>query len=179
MASIFLWSLVCVGVAVFIWLLVLVFLEKPIRWKVLVVLLGLTSLGATVGMLGGLSREAAVGEIMAAALGLLSGLVVWIFAADLSKGTNNGTIVSVCVLAFSLSLFVSYFEASNRRAAPERYLFWRTHCVEIFSDHDVIENPQTFSIAAESFGEICANIFKYDRALLTGVQEGPLEAAQP
>ncbi|POF29144.1 hypothetical protein [Roseibium marinum] len=179
MATILLWPVVCLGIAFLVWILVFFFLEKKMRSKVLVVLLGLTSLGATVGTLGGLSREAAVGEIMAASLGLLSGLVVWIFAADMSKGTNAGTIVSVCVLAFSLSLFVAYFEASNRRAAPERYLFWRSHCVEIYSNHNVIENALTFNIASEAFGEICANIFKYDRSLLILNESAPPAPAQP
>ncbi|GAA0782147.1 hypothetical protein E1180_21830 [Roseibium denhamense] len=168
MGIFWLWALVCLGITLVVWFPLIAFVHRKLLGQIFVVLLGLTALGATVGVLGGLSREGAVGEITAAVLGLLGGVVVWIFATDLHKKADSdsqphsGALVSVCVFAFSLSLFLSYIQASQRRADPERFLFWRAQCVEMFSDQDKLTDPLTFTVMSDSFGKICANIFKYE-----------------
>ena len=85
--------------------MVAAFIDRAAWTATVLTFVGLTSIGATVGITGGLSREGVVGDIMAAALGLFGALAVWLFAADRSKGA----IVSICGFVFALSLFVGFF----------------------------------------------------------------------
>jgi hypothetical protein len=162
MSGLPLWALIVICTTGAIWLTTALFIKKGERLQFLLVLLGIAAIGATAGILGGLSRDGAVGEIMAAALGLLGGLVVWLFAADRS----NGSVVSLCALAFAISLFSGYIEGSSRRAEPERYLYWRVQCADSFSDPEKVGDPLTFQVMSDSFGTICANIFKYEKDVL-------------
>jgi hypothetical protein len=162
MIVVWLWLAIAVSASAIVWLLVAYFLDKTDRWPVFITLFGLASIGATVGIIGGLSRVGVVGEIMAATLGLLGAVAVWIFAADHSKGT----IVSVCVITFSLSLFIGYFEGASRRPFPESYIFWRKHCADKFADKDLINDPKTFAIMDHSIGKLCSGIFNNERNLI-------------
>ncbi|TIT00659.1 MAG: hypothetical protein E5W98_07555 [Mesorhizobium sp.] len=157
-AVVFLSSAVC-------WLATALFLKREQYTQVILVFLGLSAIGATAGITGGLSRDGAVGDIMSAALGLLGGVVVWLFAADQAKGT----VVSACAFVFSLSLFVGYFEAAARRANPESYLFWRAACVEKYTNKDLINDTKAYLIMDTSIGKLCGQIFNNERGrLLSG-----------
>ena len=85
---------------------------------------------------------------------------MWLFAADRSKGL----IVSVCAVAFSLSLFVGYLEGATRREAPESYLFWREKCIEKYTNKDILNDSRALSVMDASFGKICAQLFNNELA---------------
>jgi hypothetical protein len=81
--------------------------------------IALTAIGATVGNTGGLSRETAVGSINGCRAWVIwcrSGLVI-------RRGQAKGSIVSLCGLVFSISIFIGYIEGAVRRNAPETYFF--------------------------------------------------------
>ncbi len=157
-----LWLAIVFVVALVCWLPAYRLTPAGERAALFVTLLGLSAIGTTAGVIGGLSRVGVAGEIIAAALGLLGGVVVYVFAADRTKGT----VVSICAIAFSLSLFTGYFQAADRRANPESYLFWRTECLAKYVNKDTIENKSLFLIVDKSIGPICAAIFKNEKALL-------------
>lgn len=162
MMVVLVWLLITVGAALISWVAILAAVPRDMRPKLLVVFLALSMLGATCGVLGGLSRELAVGSIIAAALGFLGGVVVYLFAADNSKGV----IVSVCTVCFSMALFFSYFAGSSLRFKPEAYAFWREACVAKLTDKDVMNDKLIATVVDRSFGGICAQIFNTERQVL-------------
>lgn len=161
-----LWAAVVFLSAAVCWLATAIFLKREQYAAVMLVFLGLSAIGATAGITGGLSRDGAVGDIMSAALGLLGGVVVWLFAADQSKGA----IVSACAFVFSLSLFVGYFEAAARRASPESYLFWRAACVEKYTSKELLNDAKAYLIMDTSIGQLCGQIFNNERDRLLGAK---------
>lgn len=153
------WLVIVVATAGVCWLATCLLVERDDRVPLLVLLAGLAAVGATAGLAGGLSRVGAAGEIVSAALGLLGGVVVWLFAADRSKGV----IVSISAIAFSLALFNGYFEAAARRSSPESYLFWREKCFAVYTSKDIADNSKLSAVADASFGSLCAQIFTNEK----------------
>lgn len=127
------------------------------------VLIGLAILGTAIGITGGLSRVGVVGELMAGVLGVLGAVVVWIFTEKQEKGVA----VSLCAIAFTVSLFTGYIEAASRRAYPESYDFWRNKCVAIYTDKDTFADPIVATVVDSSLGTICAQIFNNEKEQLT------------
>jgi len=69
-------------------------------------------------------------------------------------------------MVFSVSLFLSYFQAADMRADPERYSLWRAHCLSIFSSKDLLSDEVSSTIVDSSFGEICARVFLNEKQRL-------------
>jgi len=138
------------------WLAIVRFIEKNDHGPVFVIFVGLSALGAAVGIIGGLSRVGVAGEVIAASLGLLGAVAVWLFAADRSKGT----IVSACTLVFAFSLFVGYMESASRRSAAESYVFWRKECLDKYSDPKIFADATVFAALDATIGTLCARIFR-------------------
>lgn len=159
-----LWLAVVGAGARIVWLLAALLVPRGERLAVLVLLLGVSAIAAAAGITGGLSREAAVGDIVAAALGLFGGVIVYLFGVDRSKGV----IGSCCGIAFSLTLTVAYFEAAARRGAPESYALWRDKCIEKFTDKDLLGDPVAFAFLDGSMGKLCAEIFIREKVRLLG-----------
>jgi hypothetical protein len=163
-----LWVGIVASGTLVVWIGVVGFVPKNERMPLLCLLLGISAIAATAGVTGGLSRDGAVGEVIAAALGLLGGVVVYVFGVDRSKGM----IASICAFTFSLTLVVAYFEAAARRGAPESYAFWRERCIDKYIDKDVLGDDTAFVVMDQSIGELCAGIFTNEnRVLLTGATE--------
>ncbi len=73
------------------------------QWRVIAPLLfALALIGACAGLAGGMSRAAAVGDIIPAFLGLLGAVAVYLFGVDQSRGV----VASFGAAALSISLFV-------------------------------------------------------------------------
>lgn len=149
-------AFIVIGVTTAIVLLFWRFIAPKQRLGFAIVILGITALGATVGMNGGFSRVGAVGQIMSAVLGLVGGLVVWLFAVDKSKGP----VASVVVLALSLSIFIGYDQGVGYRAYSQTYIYWRDNCVSAYIDGDIHKDPGKFALIDPVIGELCAEIFK-------------------
>jgi len=157
------WLLIAISSGAAVWLLTCFFVKRSDRSPLFIILISLGFLGSTVGMTGGLSRAGVVGDIMAAVLGLFGTLSVWLFAADRSKGA----LVSICAIAFCVSLFVSYFEGAARRVKPESYAFWKEKCLEKYTDKDVWSDPSSKQFLSV-IGELCGGIFLNETKELSG-----------
>lgn len=93
--------------------------------------------GAVAGYAGGLSRAAAVGDIIPAVVGLAGGVAVYLFGVDRSKGT----VASVALAAFTIALFLGYAFGSDVRGDNDRNMAIRDACLGLFYD------PDTFATA--------------------------------
>ena len=162
MSVLVLWITVVILSAASTWVLTVAFMDRTLWAPFLIVLLGICAVAATAGIAGGLSREGVVGSIIAAALGLLGGVVVWLFAADPVKGVK----IAVCAFAFSLALVTSYFEAASRRQAPESYAFWRARCADNYTNKELLNDPVAMSVLDASIGALCGQIFTHEKMIL-------------
>ena len=105
------------------------------NWRVLLGLIaGLAMLGCISGYLGGLSRTAAVGEIIPAALALAGGAAAYLFGADRSKGL----IASICALALGLSLFLGFVTSTVKRGKVEAFQAHLTFCRDVLRDDQAL-----------------------------------------
>lgn len=136
------WFVIVSGVTSFVSIVFWRLVPRGERLSFAIVTLGIVALGATVGLHGGLSRIGVVGQIMAAVLGLLGGLVLWIFSVK----REDGPVASVLVLALSLSIFLAYREGSRLRLSVDTYEFWRTNCTEIYLSIDPSTSLERFSL---------------------------------
>lgn len=158
------WVMIVGGVSLVIVAAFWLFVPKEQRWGCAIVILGIVALGATVGLHGGLSRVGVVGQIMAAVLGLLGGLVLWFFAVNRA----DGPIASIVVLALSASVFLAYREGYRFRVAIDTYEFWRDACTEAYLHGDLTTSAVRLQLADGMFGEMCGEIFKSEKELLLG-----------
>ena len=162
MTLLLLWFVLVTLIAAFSALTLAFVLPRGERIQTFLLFLGLAAIGTTTGITGGLSREAAVGDIMSAVLGLFGGLSIYLFAADRSKGT----IVSISTFVFALSVYVGYLEGAGRRNMPESYIFWRNACIEKYVPAITSGDPKVAGFADLSMGKICGAIFKSERDAL-------------
>lgn len=120
-------------------------------------LLGLATIGVVSGYSGGLSREAAVGDIIPAALALLGGVAAFLFGVDQSRGFT----VSVCAICFGVSLHFGFGIGADERVQHDNASALRTYCFSTFTDADLVSNPDALAFHRTIMGNECAAIIAY------------------
>ena len=123
------------------------------KWKIIIVMLGALALvGASAGIAGGMSRTAAVGDILPAFLGLLGGVAIYLFGVDNSKGL----VASFGAAALSISLIASYSLASKyRNDSSEDQRDIRAICAKAYTNADLLGNEKAFKNFKNQMGKLC------------------------
>lgn len=135
--------------------------KREERTRVVVLVLGVTVIGAVAGFAGGTSRVGVVGDVIPAALTLLGGgLAVYLFGVELSKGV----IASVCAAAFALALGLGYAMGAGQRGPSERYDSWLEACRTAFTSPDMLGNDAATTRVVRFFGQPCAELLASDMA---------------
>lgn len=114
----------------------------------------LAMLGATAGIVGGLSRVGIAGQVIPAALTFVGGVSLYLF----SERREQTGIVGIGVTCLVATLFFGYITGAQLRDGPDRLAFWRTTCVAIYSDTSLPIDP----IIDFNFGRICGSLFKHE-----------------
>lgn len=127
------------------------FLQKDNRMETFVILSALCLVGASAGITGGYSREPAVGAIIPAFLGMLSGVVLYLFGVERSRGL----IASFATASLALSLIVSYMLASEERYFTEEFLDGRELCSKAFTNADLIGSEEAYKRFWNRYGKLC------------------------
>jgi len=83
------------------------------------VVLAIAALGATAGLIGGLSRLGVAGQIVPAALSLVGGVTLYVFFVE----RERGVIASVVTLAFASALFFRILEGHQFVAFQIIFIF--------------------------------------------------------
>jgi hypothetical protein len=122
---------------------------------VLLTFVALSMLGASAGVVGGLSRVGVAGQIIPAALTFLGVVGLYLFMV---KGGESGR-VALGVIALVGSLFVGYMHGAQLRNPIDQSAYWRNTCVEIYTRP--LEMNET--VAAQIFGPICGAVLKRER----------------
>ena len=112
----------------------------------------LSLLGVISGFSGGLSREAAVGDIIPAALALLGGVAVYLFGVD----STRGAVVSLATITFAVGIYYGYGLGADRRSGVESLQRFRAHCFSVFSDADLVADPGALKFQQDAIGDMCA-----------------------
>jgi hypothetical protein len=121
-------------------------------WKTIgVVLISLSAIGACAGMSGGMSRAAAVGDIIPAFLGLLGGVSLYLFGVDRSKGL----LASLGAAALSVSLFSGYAIGSQQRNIGDDHRELREICSSAYSNPKLVSSEAAFNRFEEKIGYLC------------------------
>lgn len=113
--------------------------------------MSLAIVGACAGTAGGMSREAAVGSIIPAFLGLLGGLSIYLFGVDRSKGL----IASFGVASMALSLIAAYTFGAKIRGTVEDHREIRAICAKAYTDGDLLGNTDAFEKFRAQLGMVC------------------------
>jgi hypothetical protein len=111
------------------------------RLFVLLFVLGL--LGGVAGYAGGLSREAAVGTIIPAILGIAGGLSAYLFGVDGSRGA----VASISLAVFTTLLFFGFVFGSSVRSESDLNAQFREACFKLFYDPQTYASEETVSLA--------------------------------
>jgi hypothetical protein len=125
------------------------------RIRLFVLMLALALFGSIAGYSGGLSRSAAVGDIIPAVLGLAGGLAVYLFGID----TSRGAVASISLSAFAVGLFLGYSFGASIRSDIDRNVALRDACIglyfhpDIYASSDVFE--RTFGADNARYNAIC------------------------
>lgn len=117
-------------------------------------LLGVAIIGAVSGYSGGLSREAAVGDIIPAALALLGGAAAYLFGVNESRGI----IASLCAISFAVSLHFGFALGAEERIQHDSHATLREHCLRTFTNPELIEQPNALSAHIGIFGPVCSQV---------------------
>ncbi len=122
------------------------------EWRIIGTLLfALALVGACAGISGGMSRSAAVGDVIPAFLGVLGGVAVYLFGVDQSRGV----IASFGAATLSISLLVGYASGSAFRSTPEDHRNIREHCARAYTDADLLGNNAAFQRFRNQMGASC------------------------
>lgn len=122
------------------------------NWRVIGLLLfALALVGACAGFSGGMSRAAAVGDVIPAFLGLLGAVGVYLFGVDQSRGI----IASFGAASLSIALLVGYASGSQYRNTPEDHRDIRANCVRAYTDAKLLGNNEAFDRFRSQMGKLC------------------------
>jgi hypothetical protein len=99
--------------------IIITFLSKKSqeRRELFLVILGFSMLGIVTGYLSGFSRAPALGTVLPSVLSLMGGLVVYL----VGRHSTSRVIVSLSIVAFSLTLFIGAEWGAVMRGAAEEY----------------------------------------------------------
>ncbi|MEZ9723256.1 hypothetical protein AB4354_22115 [Vibrio splendidus] len=145
---------------VFISVFITMIFSSIICWKnkelsslplILVLLIGVSVIGACAGFSGGMSRVGVVGAIIPAMFTLLGGFSIYLFGVDTTKGVLS-SITSAC---FALSLFVAYATGSQLRNIGDETRDLRRYCANAYSDPKLLANKESLTVFEEKMGDWC------------------------
>ena len=121
-------------------------------WRTVAPLLfALALVGACAGFAGGMSRAAAVGDVIPAFLGLLGAVGVYLFGVDQSRGI----IASFGAASLSIALLIGYAAGSAYRATPEDHRDIRAYCAQAYTDADLLGDEAAFKRFRDRMGRFC------------------------
>lgn len=121
------------------------------RRQLILLAVALSMLGATAGMIGGLSRIGAAGQIVSAALSLIGGVAILLFTVR--KPTENaGT--AIATISFVVALFFGFVYGAKLRDHADRRAFWSSECIRIILEADLTERP----FLDANFGALCGAV---------------------
>ncbi|MEP5623326.1 MAG: hypothetical protein ABJP82_12205, partial [Hyphomicrobiales bacterium] len=114
-------------------------------------------LGMTVGLTGGWSREGVVGDIIPAVLGVIGGLIVYLFGNRRSKGL----VAIPSALAFTVSVFLGFVIGAEIRNPIDRSKAYRDMCLRALSDPKLLSSTDAYCRFMKGAGDHCTwEIFK-------------------
>lgn len=122
----------------------------------LLTFLALSMLGASAGMIGGLSRIGVAGQVVPAAFTLVGVVGLYLFAVK----TGESGPVALAVVALTSSMFIGYIDGSLLRSGPDRIAYWRNTCVSIYSGESSLPDP---AMGKAIFGPICGSVLGYEK----------------
>jgi hypothetical protein len=125
--------------------------QKKEKLTIFILLSALALIGACAGLSGGMSRAAAVGEIIPAFLGLLGGISVYLFGVDQSKGL----VASLGAACLSISLFVSYTLGSQLRNIGDDHRDVRAICAKAYTDSELLRDQKAYELFRNQLGKAC------------------------
>lgn len=144
--------LMAAAIAGFILPFAAAFVFQRKEWKTVTPLLfALALVGSCAGLAGGMSRAAAVGDIIPAFLGLLGAVAVYLFGVDQSRGV----IASFGAATLSISLFVGYTIGSEYRNLPEDHRDIRAHCTRAYTSAELLKDEAAFERFKSQMGRLC------------------------
>lgn len=121
--------------------------------RLAVITLGLAVLGTVAGVTGGMSREAAVGSIVPAALALVGGASLYVFGIEPSRGL----VASIGAISFAVALGVGYAGGAGDRARGDVERNFVQFCRERLGDADLLASDHAYCRFQANFGETCAH----------------------
>lgn len=118
---------------------------------VVMLILGVSTLGACAGLCGGMSREPAVGAIIPALFTLLGGVVLYLFGIEKDKGS----IASVASASIATTLVITYVAGAQIRNKNDELRDLRDHCIAAYTNADIVGKPKALAAFEVRFGNYC------------------------
>ncbi|MEP2706147.1 MAG: hypothetical protein ABJQ71_18890 [Roseibium sp.] len=130
--------------------------------KAIIILLGLSLVGAAAGFTGGMSRTGVVGDIVPAVLALLGGVSLYLFGAD----TSRGIMTSIGASALSLSLLAAFALGASNRNDVDRYNLARDQCFSLLTNAVFLGNKKAVCNSRSTMMPICAGVIVNETFML-------------
>ncbi|WP_420333590.1 hypothetical protein [Roseibium sp.] len=132
-------------------------------------ILVMSYLGAAVGLTGGWSRVGVVGDVIPAVLGLIGGLVVYLFENKKFKGL----VAIPAALAFTTSIFTGFVVGAEIRNPIDRATAYRDMCIKTLSDPSVLASEDAYCRFLNGPGDQCyRELFKNRMTYESSAQYG-------
>ncbi len=109
-------------------------------YRLLILFAALALVGTTTGLAGGMSRTGVVGDLYPAAFTFISAAAVYLFGINETKGT----IVAMCVMVFSSSMFLGYMQGAEIRNVNDEIREHRTACFKALSNPELLKDDVAF-----------------------------------
>jgi hypothetical protein len=149
----------CSGIAFFISAFIAcTILDAKDRMLVLPAVLGVAVIGAAAGISGGLSRVAAVGQVIPAALSLVGTISVYIFAVKTDSETATHR-AALSVLSFALSLSLGFSAGASKRQQSDFFTSILTQCDNVLYNPQILQSAESFTRTIDIHGETCARMY--------------------
>jgi len=122
-----------------------------------VIVFSLALTGVIAGFSGGISRVGVVGNLVPAILGLLGGVVIYLFGVDQSKGL----IGSIATTALVSGFFLGYNYGAEKRVSLQVVEDQRAFCSTVFGNSGPFSTPEGRIMLIGDFRDDCLKAFKF------------------
>ena len=126
--------------------------------------IALTSIAASIGILGGLSRSGAVGPIISGIIGILGASSVFL---SIKNHRFMRYSIYFCVL-FPFSLCTAYMGSAQLRGNTERYVYMRDLCFDTYLKSAKSDDTTFVTIRDNVLGRTCASVFHTENSKILG-----------
>lgn len=116
-----------------------------------IILGGICIVGATAGVLGGLSRVGVVGTVIPAFLSLIGSVSIYFFGLDRARGL----LVSFGATGLSISLFFAYLLGSIERNESQKIRDIQSFCLDSYSNPNLLGSDGKLEQFERFFGAEC------------------------